>query len=245
MTLTGMSTQEVLATMLTENTGVALCDSGGIYGRHWEENQGRDLASFEDAPEAEIVSYGEDEFGWIKIDLFHYLESRVQFDSELDEEFAKFADLPENKNEGWLYLMEEFAESKSDNARSETFNSYNAETLLSQTIQGTVFEMGEDWYVLLQIHGGCDVRGGYTAPHVFRIYTERGAGDWYDLIWGWNSFYIEGGPDYTYSFRDGDWCDAQGNLCDEPDASQIVKKDGKWIHKPSGIEVDVYADNEW
>lgn len=25
--------------MLTQNTGIALCDSGGAYGRHWQENQ--------------------------------------------------------------------------------------------------------------------------------------------------------------------------------------------------------------
>lgn len=245
MTLTGTGTQRVLADMLTENTGIALCDSGDAYGRHWQENQGRDLSSFINAPEAEIVSWGEDEFGWVRIDVFHYLDNRVEYDYELDQEFAEFANLPENKETGWLWLMEEWAESKSNNGDSETFNSYNAENLLSQTIQGTCFEIGDEWYVLLQIHGGCDVRGGYTAPRVFRIDTGRGAGDWFDLIWGANSFYIEGGPDFSYSLREGEWCDAQGEPCDEPDCSQIIRKDGSWIHKETAYEVNVYADNEW
>jgi hypothetical protein len=48
-------------------------------------------------------------------------------------------------------------------------NTYNGEDLLSQTIQYVYFEVPElnEAYVVLQIHGGCDVRGGYTAPKVF------------------------------------------------------------------------------
>lgn len=35
-----------------------------------------------------------------------------------------------------------------------------------------VIELDSDAYVLLQIHGGCDVRGGYTRPRVFRVMEE-------------------------------------------------------------------------
>lgn len=246
MTMTGTATQQVLAEMMVENTGKALCDSGDAYGRHWEENKGRDLRSFIEAPDAVISEWGEGEFGYVIVDVFHYLDNRVEYDLELTEEFTEFAELPENKDVGWLWLMEEWAESKSDSGDRETFNSYNAENLLSQTIQGTVFEIGGEWYVLLQIHGGCDVRGGYTAPRVFRINTERGAGDWYDLIWGVNSFTITAGEGFSYSLREGDWQDNNTyDLCDEPDFSLIVKRDGVWVHKETGHEVNVFADNEW
>ena len=40
--------------MLTENTGRALCDSGDYYGRHWQQNQGRD---FEAQPVSHLRAY--------------------------------------------------------------------------------------------------------------------------------------------------------------------------------------------
>jgi hypothetical protein len=58
-----------------------------------------------------------------------------------------------------------------------TVNSYNEENLLEQTILFTYFELRSHpgragslgSYVVLQIHGGCDVRGGYTRPRMFRV----------------------------------------------------------------------------
>lgn len=46
-------------------------------------------------------------------------------------------------------------------------NTYNGEDALSQTLQYLWFEWDGEAYVLLQIHGGADVRGGYTAPRAF------------------------------------------------------------------------------
>lgn len=52
-------------------------------------------------------------------------------------------------------------------------NTYNGEDLLSQTLQYALWEMEDgDEYILLQIHGGADVRGGYTRPRLFRASTE-------------------------------------------------------------------------
>jgi hypothetical protein len=58
-----------------------------------------------------------------------------------------------------------------------TVNSYNEESALDQVILFTYFELrtgsGRSGnlgsYVVLQIHGGCDVRGGYTRPRVFTL----------------------------------------------------------------------------
>jgi hypothetical protein len=46
-------------------------------------------------------------------------------------------------------------------------NTYNEANLLSQTLLFNYFELEKEGYVVLQIHGGCDVRGGYTDPQVF------------------------------------------------------------------------------
>lgn len=57
-------------------------------------------------------------------------------------------------------------------------NTYNGEDLLSQTIQYVYFEVeGQGGYVLLQIHGGCDARGGYTKPRAFEVNEELGIMD--------------------------------------------------------------------
>ena len=59
-----------------------------------------------------------------------------------------------------------------------TVNSYNEENLLDQVLLFTYFELRTDdggrasnygSYVVLQLHGGADVRGGYTRPRVFRV----------------------------------------------------------------------------
>jgi hypothetical protein len=49
------------------------------------------------------------------------------------------------------------------------FNTYNGDCDLSQVLQGAWLEDAEgDTYLLLQIHGGCDVRGGYTDAKLFK-----------------------------------------------------------------------------
>jgi hypothetical protein len=50
-----------------------------------------------------------------------------------------------------------------------TCNTYNEECLLDQTLQFVYFVCDNTPYVILQVHGGCDVRGGYTTPVVFEV----------------------------------------------------------------------------
>jgi hypothetical protein len=169
MTTTTTTTAEKLAEMLTENTGRHMLDSGGAYGRNWERNQGRTVADWEAEPEVSVDSFG------LTVSTFHFLNQCLDYDAELDAEWQAFADLPENEDKSWLALMEEFAESKTDGGEGSdyaTVNTYNHESALSQVLQFTMWDSeGGDWVygdrVLLQIHGGCDVRGGYTRPVLF------------------------------------------------------------------------------
>lgn len=51
-----------------------------------------------------------------------------------------------------------------------TMNTYNSEFAdASQVLQFTAFGGPYAEYVAVQVHGGCDVRGGYTAPRVYRV----------------------------------------------------------------------------
>jgi hypothetical protein len=55
-----------------------------------------------------------------------------------------------------------------------TVNTYNDENLLDQTLLFRFFTLEHESYVVLQVHGGADVRGGYSDPKVFAL------GDRYD-----------------------------------------------------------------
>ena len=48
-------------------------------------------------------------------------------------------------------------------------NTYNGEDFLSQIIQYVYWTEEDGAHVMLQIHGGCDARGGYTDPVAFDV----------------------------------------------------------------------------
>ena len=166
-------TATVLKAMLVENTGVHMLDSGGAYGRSWQQNKGRD---FEAEPAATISV----EEGYIDIrrSTFHFLNECLEFDETLNARFLAFNRKrdPEDRIP-WLPLMEEFVESIGamgiyGEGDPVTANTYNHDSLVDQILQYVYFEIDEQGYVLLQIHGGCDARGGYTAPKAFRADVE-------------------------------------------------------------------------
>jgi hypothetical protein len=161
-------TDKALISMLTENTGSSMCDSGDAYGRHHEHNQGRDFLA-EPATKFRITTYGDDSVPEIRCthNVFHWLRQRVIYDAKMTAKFNRFAKLACNKDSYNLELAEEFAKLHGHNR--STVNTYNGEDMLSQTLQYVYFETDDGCYVLLQIHGGCDVRGGYTDPKAFQV----------------------------------------------------------------------------
>jgi len=181
------TTQRVIAEVLTENTGRHMLDSGDYYGRHWQRNQGRNFL----AEEATSLTF---RWGFVEVvhNLFHWLDNALEFDQELDTAFAEWSEREENERLPWLACPEPFLEHLRElgaevggiygEGEPFTHNTYNGQDLLSQTIQYTFArirlwddERGlhlDDDYVLLSVHGGCDVRGGYTRPRAFRLKNE-------------------------------------------------------------------------
>lgn len=169
-------TDRELAAMFTENTGRHMLDSGGAYGRNWERNTGRDAESFLAEPEASIEVWSESDW-YLTRSTFHFLRERLEWDADLNAELDTFAEL--NPDENWFWVAENFPAYHAelhdldapDETNAITVNTYNHESLLDQTLQFVqVNHDGEGIYpeyVVLQVHGGCDVRGGYTRPKVF------------------------------------------------------------------------------
>lgn len=173
--MTTPETKQVIAAMLKENTGRHFLDSGGENGRAWQRNQERNFADEE--PATLDGSYGEIS---VTVNLYHWLVDRLEYCEDLTEKFEEWANASEDRKEmPWLALMEEWADEEMEatglygSDKPFTVNTYNHESLLSQTIQFTYFTLDTDnhsgAFVLLQIHGGADVRGGYTAPKIFQV----------------------------------------------------------------------------
>jgi len=166
-------TERIIAEMLWENTGVHILDSGGAYGRHWQEN--RQIKDFRELPEVEVEVWKDGEV-LAHVNVFHYLTTfleRTKECEELEKMLYEFAEREENRDLSWLGVMEEFGEKVLEPLGYHVYpttNTYNYENLLSQGLQYIIFESEDgESYIMLQIHNGCDVRGGYTAPRIFKV----------------------------------------------------------------------------
>jgi hypothetical protein len=162
-------TERRIAELLTENTGRHFLDSGGAYGRNWERNVGRDFAAEPATRITEVGVYRDDEATILVChNLFHWLRDRVELDDDaaaLQADLEAFAE--EYEDDHWLSIVDRWIEERGMTSEG-TVNTYNGEDLLSQVLQYHLFHIDNGSFVALQIHGGCDVRGGYTDPQVFR-----------------------------------------------------------------------------
>ena len=170
-------TRNVITSMLKEKTGTSILDSGDAYGRNWERNQFRD---FDQEPHAWLsFKHRYIDFTY---NIYHWLLQHLTYHEELDQNFQEFCKgRPDTyyleDMAAWPeYLLEQSADSDSEATIEPLYfasqipvieNSYNGESLLSQVIQWAGFQLDCTEIIVLQVHNGCDVRGGYTRPRVF------------------------------------------------------------------------------
>lgn len=142
------------------NTGVAMCDSGSIYGYGYNKEIPKSLIDEEN----------------LLISTPHWLYLNCEITEEckrLQERFIQFTKESEDKGENkyWPELMEDFLLSLNINF-CNLQNSYNYESDLDQVIQYIYFTIDDIQYLFLQVHTGCDVRGGYTSPLIVELLGE-------------------------------------------------------------------------
>lgn len=195
-----MNAKELIYNMLTENTGSHMLDSGGAYGRNWERNQVKTIEDFENEPE-EVYTYAKrwNELSRI-VSVYHYL-SQLEIDSVCEAYNSMPCDNWDAEgvygvsSEQWDWLNHHFAEVNV----VHTFNTYNGLSDLSQILQGSWLKLDGDQYVLLQIHGGCDARGGYTSAKLFLTHED----------WTFHSYLDEyKDSDYTQEDLEGGYIQA-------------------------------------
>lgn len=163
--------------MLTENTGRSFLDSGSAYGRNWERNQGVTVKALKAMPSATC-----DKDGCYTVNVFHFLRDRLYLDDvckKFNRACVPAADWDGDMAHGLSAKGQAWLEKRKFEivGRDAGFNTYNETCPLSQVLQGTWLTNDPEWdgeydyftqyYLLLQIHGGCDVRGGYTDARLF------------------------------------------------------------------------------
>lgn len=160
-----MAISRIVRQMFRENTGSHFLDSGGAYGYRYN----RKLPRYG-------VRVHATKWDWdCSINTARWVDGMCQFDRGMDRRFHSFARRSESADSGWLELMEEWTSQmhqKNNSYREETprtFNTYNWDNELDRVLQGVTFWVDNEVYVILQSHNGCDVRGGYSTPHVFSI----------------------------------------------------------------------------
>jgi hypothetical protein len=168
-------TQRKLSEILKENTGSHMLDSGGAYGRHWQRNRTRDFLN-----ENDCTLKFEYDYINLTVNLFHWLDNILTYDVSMNRRFSNNVRRNDDKNLSWFAEIDSFFAYLGKHEPDLTFgiypdeqttpypiNSYNSENNLSQDILFTIFHIDYESYVCLQIHNGCDARGGYTSPMFF------------------------------------------------------------------------------
>lgn len=162
-----MKTKELIYKMLTESTGAHPGDSGGAYGRHWERNQKKSFEDFDNEPEEVYTLYKKGKWIERRVSVFHYL-SQLELDALCDQFNSMPCEDWDSDYYGMSRAQQDFLEDNHEIIWGRVFNTYNGDSDLSQVLQGQWLEIFGEQYLLLQIHQGCDVRGGYTDAKLFK-----------------------------------------------------------------------------
>ena len=159
------TTCQILGKMLREDTGRVLIDGGDYHGRHFESR--RKIKSFAKLPYAKLAFMAGDEPVVLK-NTYLALAEFLTYSPDMTRLFRKSV-----SNQFSVYEIEKFADETSE-CKHECCrlggNSHNMDDCtLDSAIQFETFSRDDKTYVILQIHGGCDSRWGYTLPRVFEI----------------------------------------------------------------------------
>jgi len=166
--------------MLLENTGSHMLDSGGAYGRHHEQNNAevkglrtmRQKAHYFRARPSTIADV-DPKFGIdITSDLWHFLVNRLDVDNTTKRIQRIFDWWYDKEDEAYCDSFGEWLKKRGlgDEGYYGAGSSYSLESTLNQGIQWDSIKLNneDEEFIILQVHGGCDQRGGYTHPRIFR-----------------------------------------------------------------------------
>lgn len=153
--------EAIIKKLLKENTGTHFLDGGGDSNRHWQNNATR---NFNKEPRILWDNYG------YSVNIYHYLCDILS----TDHNTRRINSFIKRNNLHWVREVEEEITNKDFMSHeiedwSELYNTYNYTENISQTLLFQTFYINGEMYVLLQVHQGADVRGGYTQTRCFKL----------------------------------------------------------------------------
>lgn len=159
---------KTVAQYTRQDTGKHFLDSGGVYGRVYDQGLPKELLT----PDTDGFT----------ISLTHWL---AQFASinPLHQAFYKYARKEENKEMPWFEAGDTYMQEKGYTcaARDNLCNNENDfdqafvwECWLPEDSQSDDWIYAKDAIFLIYCHTGCDVRGGYSSPLVVTFDCESG-----------------------------------------------------------------------
>jgi len=262
-----LTLEQTIAAMLTENTGKHFLDSGGAYGRAWQRNIGKTVEDFRAMPSATaeiyVREYGGETIAEVLpcVNVFHLLTGGAL---ELDDLCSEFNAMPVDdwKSDDFYGVSmagAEWLEMRGFTQSGQSFNTYNWGANHSQVLQGAELtresEYGEEKYLLLQIHGGADVRGGYTDAKLFKLDDDA---EYYNALTEDCGFSAElTGIDtetkdmfngtrrdnYMHITWHGEWINEDGGCADDSELLAFATACGASLENPSvTIAGDAYLD---
>ena len=168
-----MTTKETIYSMLIENTGTHMLDSGGANGRGWQRNQKKTIEDFENEQEEVYQLDAKYKEIYRTVSIFHYLTNNLEVDN-ICEHFNNLQNAFDNWNAdadvyGVSFQAFEYLQNNFDIEVQRSWNTYNGESDLSQILQGANITINDEQYILIQIHNGADARGGYTDAKLFKL----------------------------------------------------------------------------
>lgn len=231
--------------MMVENTGMSILDSGGYYGRNYERNRKLGIEAFKNQDEAnlEIEIHGEHTYVECRINIFPALTNALMLD-DLCREYSRL------ECENWDSDLCGVSDSQHEWLKAHGFNvdgggglnTANGDSWLSQVLQIEnmgMLEEGGKVYLLLQIHGGCDIRGGYTDAKLFHLPVGVA---FFDFLIGMDdanfSFEHDGKTIYVMAQGGGGFLveDSEGDLYEEDISLEMARAWGVTEDKPLHID---------
>lgn len=161
------NTFETIAAACRYNSGKHFLDSGGESGRSWQqpaiEEQGEELSL--ELYKTEVTP---------TLETAHFLANTTTVDADISQQFD---DWQEREEGDWFELGERFATEVLGLNQRERDNTYNNENDLSQCYVWECYTSKDDYadwiycndaLLVVYIHTGADIRGGYSNPLFLR-----------------------------------------------------------------------------
>jgi hypothetical protein len=151
--------------LVRQNTGKHMMDSGGDNGRHWQQPIPKQPVT---------VTKGYNNGLDVSISTADFLEAHLEIDVKLTKWLRK-----QDANN-----YSEYAEALAEKLQLTVLcsdNTYNSENDLDQNFQfSAIGPKGADWfyesdgcYIIVETHNGADIRGGYSDPVVCKLKSDQ------------------------------------------------------------------------